>query len=147
MAYQPKTGESFLSEEQLTTLCFNERSKSHFSKDTTFDFAGCKLVDKVSNGNHYLKFAEMKKNDKEATISASMFLRCPFNKDNRSPLTGITNFQDEILKAVDSPNPGKALWDLVKGRRLKVVKVVNALDRPFGSDTEIEMPFSIFDLA
>lgn len=147
MAYQPKTGEQFIDESALATLCFNERSKSHFSEGTEFDFVGCKLVDKISNGNHYLKFAEMKKNGKEATISASMFLRCPFNKDNRGPLTGVTNFQDEILKAVDAPNPGLALWNLIKGRRIKVVKVVNALDRPFNGDQDIEMPFSIFDLA
>ena len=147
MAYQLKTGESIIDDKALDTLCFNERSKSHFSENTEFDFAGCQLIDKVSNGNHYLKFGDMKKNGKEATISASMFLRCPFNKDNRKPLTDITTFQDELLKAVDAPNPGKALWDLVKGRRIKVVKVVNALDRPFNGDHDIEMPFSIFDLA
>ena len=153
MAYEPKTGESFISENDLATLCFNERSKSHFAENTVFDFNGCKLVQKISNGNAYLKFADMKKKAptatefSDATISASMFLRCPFNKDNRGPLTGISGLQDSILKAVDSPNPGNELWSLIKGRRIKVVKVVKAKDRPFGSDTEAEMSFSVFDYA
>lgn len=148
MAYSLKSDERVLTEQELSQTCFNIRSKSYFTENTEFVFGeNCKLIDKISNGNHYLKFADILKNNKEATIAASMFLRCPFEEADRKPLEGITTLQDEILKAVKSSNPGKALWDLFKGRKIKVVKLVNALDRPFGETSKIEMPFSIFDYA
>lgn len=148
MAYSLKNDESLLTEEQLSKTCFNVRSKSYFSEDTEFTFGeDTKLIDKVSNGNHYLKFGDILKNEKETTISASMFLRTPFEEDDRKPLEGITTLQDEILKCVKSSNPGHALWGLLKGKKIKVVKLVNALDRPFGETSKIEMPFSIFDYA
>lgn len=148
MAYSLKSDESLLNEEQLAKTCFNVRSKSYFSEGTTFDFGeDTKLIDKVSNGNHYLKFGDILKNEKEATISASLFLRMPFEEADRKPLEDQTALQDEILKAVKSSNPGHALWGLLKGKKIKVVKLVNALDRPYGETAKIEMPFSIFDYA
>ena len=55
--------------------------------------------------------------------------------------------RDEILKAVDSANPGKSLWDLFKGRTVIVKELVLAKDRPFGETSKVDMQFSIFDYA
>ena len=154
MACSIKNDERVLSENELATVVLNERSSSFFPQGTKFTFGeSVKLVVKTTNaGRNYLKFADLLKalpngEPKETTLSASLFLRCPFDKDDRKALEGRSTLQDEILKAVDSANPGKSLWDLFKGRTVIVKELVLAKDRPFGETSKVDMQYSIFDYA
>lgn len=154
MAYSIKNDERVLSENELSNVVLNERSSSFFPQGTKFTFGeSVRLVVKTTQaGRNYLKFADLLKalpngEPKEATLSASLFLRCPFEKDDRKPLEWRSTLQDEILKAIDSANPGKSLWDLFKGRTVIVKELVLAKDRPFGETAKVEMQYSIFDYA
>ena len=154
MAYSIKNGETVLAESDLEKVVFNERSCSYFPVGTRFQFTDIvKLIGKLTDaGRNYLKFADLLKSTpngdpKETTLSASMFLRRPFESEDAKALKGHSSLQDEILKASDSSNPGKALWPLLKGRTVVVKELVLAKDRPYGETSKIEMPFSIFDYA
>ena len=154
MAYSIKNGERVLSENELATVVLNERSSSFFPQGTKFTFGeSVKLVVKTTDaGRNYLKFADLLKalpngEPKETTLSASLFLRRPFEKDDWSVLKGHSDLQDKILEATDSANPGKALWDLFKGRTIVVKENLTAKDRPYGETSKADMLFSIFDYA
>lgn len=154
MPYSIKNGERVLSENDLATVVLNERSSSFFPQGTKFTFGeSVKLIVKTTDaGRNYLKFADLLKSTpngepKETTLSASMFLRRPFESDDAKALEGHSSLQDQILKASDSANPGKDLWPLLKGRTIVVKELVTAKDRPFGQTDKVDMLFSIFDYA
>lgn len=154
MAYSIKNGETVLAESDLEKVVFNERSCSYFPVGTRFQFTdSVKLIGKLTDaGRNYLKFADLLKTlpngeSKEATLSASMFLRRPFEESDAKALEHHSTLQDSILKAASSSNPGKALWPLLKGRTIVVKELVTAKDRPYGETAKVDMQFSIFDYA
>lgn len=147
-----KAGETLLTEEQLANHRFNERSANRYAVNTVLDFTNVQYAVKTTKNGDFLIFFGTKINaegvrTEDYRIPASMILRAPWNEKNREALRGHTALQDQILDCLTATNPGLALKNLLKGKRIRVVKNVTAKDTPFGKTAEEDMDFNIFDWA
>lgn len=138
-----KNNEQLLSESQLSTLSLNEKRSSYYPINTVLDFTGnVTFIKKTSSaGRDFLVFGAMK-NGKESRIPASMILRQPFDPEKGKVLA-----QTELMRKIQSldDNQGPALWNLIKGRKIKVINVIPVKETPFGETAERDVRYSIFD--
>ncbi len=142
--YQIKEGERILTEQELATVSANERRASYYPKDTVLDFTGeIRFVGyQSSKGKALVKFDGVQKNGQPAgaPIPASMLMRTPFQ---RADALEKTEFQKQ-LNACPTAN---ALWQLIKGRKIKVAEVVTVSEVPFGEDKARDIKYSVWDYA
>ena len=143
--FELKNNEQFLSESQLNALSLNEKRTSYYPINTVLDFTGnVTFIKKTSSaGRDFLVFGAVK-NGKESRIPASMILRQPFDPDKAKTLA-----QTELMRQIQNldDNQGPALWNLIKGRKIKVINVVAVKETPFGESAERDVKYSIFDYA
>ena len=140
--YNLKEGERILSAQELATVSANERRSSFFPINTILDFTGdVKFIGYLSSaGRQLVKFGDMKKNDREASLPASMLMRVPFQN---AEAIAKTEFQKQ-LNACENANDH---WNLIKGKVLKVVEIVTVQEVPYGKETAQDVKYSVFDLA
>ena len=141
MNYTPKTGERILSESELVTVSANERRSSYYPVGTEFDFSvPIQLIGYESSAKRPLvKFAGVFKNGKETTVPATMIMRVPFQN---AEVIEKTEFQKQLNACTNA----KAVWDLIKGRKVRVSDIVTVSEKPYGEDTARDVKYSVFDL-
>lgn len=140
--YNLKEGERILSAQELATVSANERRSSFFPINTTLDFTGdVKFIGYVSSaGRQLVKFGDMKKNNRETSIPASMLMRVPFQN---ADAVAKTDFQKQLNACENASD----LWNLIKGKVLKVVEIVTVSEVPYGKEVAQDVKYSVFDLA
>lgn len=140
-------GERLVQDQELAGMVLNQKSTQMFSVDTIIDFTpNCRTAVKTSKNNKlFLVIYDALKNGSEARIPIGMLLRSPFLSDNCAPMKGQTSLQDALLACLNDKNPGLSAWNLVKGRKIKVVRNVSCKDRPFGVTEDQDVLFNIFD--
>lgn len=140
--YNLKEGERILSAQELATVSANERRSSFFPVNTILDFTGdVKFIGYLSSaGRQLVKFGDMKKNDREASLPASMLMRVPFQNAEAIAKT-------EFQKQLNACENASDLWNLIKGKTLKVVEIVTVQEVPYGKETAQDVKYSVFDLA
>lgn len=140
---QPKNGEVVLQENELRTLSLNEKRSSYYPINTVLDFTGnVGFIKKTSSaGRDFLVLVALK-NDKEARIPASMILRQPFDSENTSVLE-----KNELMRQILKCENASDLWNIIKGRKIKVTEMVEVQEVPFGEKEKRAVKYSIFDFA
>lgn len=141
MAYTPKDGERFVSDEELTRVSPNERRVTYFSENTVFDFGQARcVVYQSSKGRDLCKIVDCLKDGKEHALPMSMLMAVPFQQE---AALEITDFQ----KRLNACQNAAEVWNLVRGRRIKVVKVVEPSIVRYGETEPRPTKFSVWDWA
>lgn len=142
MQYTLKEGERVLGENELRSISANERRQSYFSKDTDFDFTvDFKPVEYKSTANRPLvKFADCLKNGKQSIVPASMLMRIPFQNAEAIAKT-------EFQKQLNACQNAFDLYNLIKGKKIRVVDVITVSEVPYGETAPRDVKYSVFDLA
>ena len=148
-----KTGERLLTEEEVEKTTLNERAQQRYAQNTILDFSGSvQYIAKKTNRGENLVFVARKiagdgKTTEDARIPATMVLRAPWVEDDRKPLENTTACERDILACLKADNPGKALKNLLKGKRIKVLYDVSCQDTPYGKSAKESVQFNVFDWA
>ena len=148
-----KTGERFLTESEVDATTLNERAQQRYAVNTVLDFTGnIQYIAKKTNRGENLIFVAKKiasdgRETLDARIPATMLLRAPWQEDDRKPLADTTALERDILACLKEANPGKALKNLVKNKRIKVVRDVECQDIPYGKTEKQAVAFNVFDYA
>lgn len=148
-----KSGERLLTESDVNTTTLNERAQQRYAQNTILDFTGNVqyIAKKTNRGENLIFIAKKIASDGhetlDARIPATMVLRAPWQEDDRKPLENTTACERDILACLKDPNPGKALKDLLKGRRIKAVYDIDCQDTPYGKTAKEAVKFNVFDWA
>lgn len=142
MQYTLKQGERELSEVELRSISANERRTSFFPINTEFDFTvDFKAIGYESSSKKTLaKFVDCLKNGKVSTVPASMLMRIPFNKPEEIA-------RNDFQKALNACAHAGELYDLIKGKKIRVVEIVTVKEVPYGETAPRDVKYSVFDIA
>ena len=142
MQYTLKEGERVLGENELRSISANERRTSFFPTNTEFDFTvNFSAVEYKSSANRPLvKFADCLKNGKVCTVPASMLMRIPFQNAEAIAKT-------EFQKQLNACQNAFDLYNLIKGKKIRVVDIVTVSEVPYGENSPRDVKYSVFDIA